>query len=93
MRDRLVFLSTSEEALKVYQALTDSMKADGLKQRSHVPPYATELGSAPLQQVQYIYYNNNLFNTIVDNRKDKTILLFKSFTSCLFGCSCCWKRS
>uniref|UniRef100_A0A3Q0SU44 Poly [ADP-ribose] polymerase n=1 Tax=Amphilophus citrinellus TaxID=61819 RepID=A0A3Q0SU44_AMPCI len=51
VRDKLVFLSTSEEALEVYQALTDTLEASGLQKRSRFPPSAREIGSAPLQQL------------------------------------------
>ncbi|XP_030580308.1 protein mono-ADP-ribosyltransferase PARP4-like [Archocentrus centrarchus] len=51
VRDKLVFLSTSEEALEVYRALTDTLEASGLQKRSRFPPSAREIGSAPLQQL------------------------------------------
>ncbi|XP_014186365.1 protein mono-ADP-ribosyltransferase PARP4 isoform X2 [Haplochromis burtoni] len=51
VRDKLVFLSTSEEALEVFQALRDSLEASGLRRQSRFPPSACEMGSAPLQQL------------------------------------------
>ncbi|XP_013770398.1 poly [ADP-ribose] polymerase 4 isoform X2 [Pundamilia nyererei] len=51
VRDKLVFLSTSEEALEVFQALRDSLEASGLRRQSRFPPSAREMGSAPLQQL------------------------------------------
>lgn len=47
----LVFLSTSEEALEVYQALRDTLQASGLQLRTSISPQAPDLGSAPFQQV------------------------------------------
>ncbi|XP_047457616.1 protein mono-ADP-ribosyltransferase PARP4 isoform X5 [Mugil cephalus] len=51
VRDMQVFLSSSEEALEVYQSLRDSLEASGLQKRSCVPPQAKNLGSAPLHQL------------------------------------------
>ncbi|XP_070770875.1 protein mono-ADP-ribosyltransferase PARP4 [Enoplosus armatus] len=51
VRDMLVFLSTSEEALEVYKALRETLQATGLQLRSSIPPQARGLGSAPLQQL------------------------------------------
>ncbi|XP_044072757.1 protein mono-ADP-ribosyltransferase PARP4 isoform X2 [Siniperca chuatsi] len=51
VRDMLVFLSTSEEALEVYKALIETLQATGLQLRSNIPPQAQDLGSAPLQQL------------------------------------------
>ncbi|XP_039870516.1 protein mono-ADP-ribosyltransferase PARP4-like isoform X1 [Simochromis diagramma] len=51
VRNKLVFLSTSEEALEVFQALRDSLEASGLRRQSRFPPSAREMGSAPLQQL------------------------------------------
>uniref|UniRef100_A0A673BJM8 Poly [ADP-ribose] polymerase n=1 Tax=Sphaeramia orbicularis TaxID=375764 RepID=A0A673BJM8_9TELE len=51
VRDMLVFLSTSEEALETYQALRDSMKTTGLQLRSSSSLKSKGLGSAPLQQL------------------------------------------
>ncbi|XP_035770641.1 protein mono-ADP-ribosyltransferase PARP4, partial [Neolamprologus brichardi] len=51
VRDKLVFVSTSEEALEVFQALRDSLEASGLRRQSRFPPSAREMGSAPLQQL------------------------------------------
>lgn len=53
MRDALVFLSTSEEALEVYRALREALQADGLQLRSSLPLTPHDLGSAPLQQVRH----------------------------------------
>uniref|UniRef100_A0A3Q4BV00 Poly [ADP-ribose] polymerase n=1 Tax=Mola mola TaxID=94237 RepID=A0A3Q4BV00_MOLML len=49
--DMLVFLTTSEEALEVYEALRESFPATGLQLRSNIPARALDLGSAPLQQL------------------------------------------
>ncbi|XP_069011288.1 protein mono-ADP-ribosyltransferase PARP4 [Embiotoca jacksoni] len=51
VKDVLVFLSTSEDALQVYQALRDTLEASGLQSRSTAPPLVRDLGSAPLQQL------------------------------------------
>ncbi|XP_063743536.1 protein mono-ADP-ribosyltransferase PARP4 isoform X2 [Eleginops maclovinus] len=51
VRDMLVFLSTSEEALEVYKTLKETLQADGLQLRNNTPPQAPELGSTPLQQL------------------------------------------
>ncbi|KAJ0005779.1 hypothetical protein NQD34_015673 [Periophthalmus magnuspinnatus] len=51
VRDHMAFLSKSEEAVAMFQDLTDSMKTDGLKQQRDVPPQVSEIGSAPLQQL------------------------------------------
>ncbi|XP_059198459.1 protein mono-ADP-ribosyltransferase PARP4 isoform X2 [Centropristis striata] len=51
VRDKLVFLSTSEEALEVYKTLREILQATGLQLRNNVPPQACHLGSAPLQQL------------------------------------------
>ncbi|XP_061580075.1 protein mono-ADP-ribosyltransferase PARP4 isoform X2 [Cololabis saira] len=51
VKDQLVFASTSEEALDVYEALRDSLEASGLQERSSPPPQVLDLGSAPLQQL------------------------------------------
>ncbi|XP_023286599.1 poly [ADP-ribose] polymerase 4 isoform X2 [Seriola lalandi dorsalis] len=51
MKDMLVFLSTSEEALEMYQALRETFKTTGLQLRSSIPPQARDLGSSPLQQL------------------------------------------
>ncbi|XP_073329534.1 protein mono-ADP-ribosyltransferase PARP4 [Pagrus major] len=51
VRDMLVFLSTSEEAVEVYKELRDTLQASGLQLRSNIPPQARHLGSAPLQQL------------------------------------------
>ncbi|XP_029315004.1 protein mono-ADP-ribosyltransferase PARP4 isoform X2 [Cottoperca gobio] len=51
VRDMLVFLSTSEEALEVYKALRETLQDTGLQLRNNTPPQARDLGSAPLQQL------------------------------------------
>ncbi|XP_040003872.1 protein mono-ADP-ribosyltransferase PARP4 isoform X2 [Xiphias gladius] len=51
VKDTLVFLSTSEEALEVYQALRETLRAAGLQPRSNIPPQAWDLGSTALQQL------------------------------------------
>jgi len=52
LRDQLVFLSTSEEARDVYEALRKALEAAGMRKRSGLPPEASGLGSTPLQQVR-----------------------------------------
>lgn len=52
MRDALVFLSASEDAVEVYEAQRESLQAAGLQPRTSTPPQAPHLGSAPLQQVR-----------------------------------------
>lgn len=52
MRDQLVFLWTSEEALDVYLALRDHLTNAGLQLKTSIPAEAPDLGSAPLQQVR-----------------------------------------
>ncbi|KAM8854716.1 protein mono-ADP-ribosyltransferase PARP4 isoform 2-T2 [Spinachia spinachia] len=51
VRDVLVFLSASEDAVEVYQAQRESLQAAGLHPRTNTPPQAPHLGSAPLQQL------------------------------------------
>ncbi|XP_076603579.1 protein mono-ADP-ribosyltransferase PARP4 [Chaetodon auriga] len=51
VKDMLVFLSTSEEALQVYKALRETLQTTGLQLRSNIPPQTQGLGSAPLQQL------------------------------------------
>ncbi|KAM4558851.1 protein mono-ADP-ribosyltransferase PARP4 isoform 2-T2 [Odontesthes bonariensis] len=51
LRDQLVFPSTSEKAVDVFQALRNTLEAAGLRKRSGLPPEASGLGSAPLQQL------------------------------------------
>lgn len=51
MKDALVFLTTSEEALEVYKGLRECLLQTGLQQRRSIPAQAQGLGSAPLQQV------------------------------------------
>ncbi|XP_068429034.1 protein mono-ADP-ribosyltransferase PARP4 [Clinocottus analis] len=50
-RDTLVFLSTSEEAVQVYEAQRESLQAAGLQIRTGTPTLDQHLGSAPLQQL------------------------------------------
>ncbi|XP_069388712.1 protein mono-ADP-ribosyltransferase PARP4 isoform X2 [Paralichthys olivaceus] len=47
----LVFLSTSEDAVDVYQALRETWQAAGLQPRRSIPPLSGGLGSFPLQQL------------------------------------------
>ncbi|XP_033966298.1 protein mono-ADP-ribosyltransferase PARP4 isoform X2 [Pseudochaenichthys georgianus] len=49
VRDMLVHLSTSEEALEVYKILRETLQAEGLQLRNNTPPQAPDLGSDPLQ--------------------------------------------
>ncbi|XP_032423848.1 protein mono-ADP-ribosyltransferase PARP4-like [Xiphophorus hellerii] len=49
--DRLVFLSTSEEALDVYKVLSEELDRSELQRMSSLPAEAPHLGSAPLQQL------------------------------------------
>nr|XP_040056782.1 protein mono-ADP-ribosyltransferase PARP4 isoform X2 [Gasterosteus aculeatus aculeatus] len=51
VRDALVFLSASEDAVEVYEAQRESLQAAGLQPRTSTPPQAPHLGSAPLQQL------------------------------------------
>lgn len=51
MKDKLVFLATSEDALEVYLALREALQNTGLQLRLNIPPQAQDLGSGPLQQV------------------------------------------
>ncbi|KAL0963604.1 hypothetical protein UPYG_G00308500 [Umbra pygmaea] len=51
VQDKQVFLSTSEEALEVYQALSRELQVKGLSLRTSLPPDALNLGSANLQQL------------------------------------------
>uniref|UniRef100_H3DDY7 Poly [ADP-ribose] polymerase n=1 Tax=Tetraodon nigroviridis TaxID=99883 RepID=H3DDY7_TETNG len=51
VKEALVFPSTSEEALEVYECLRTSLLQSGLRQRRSLPAQARELGSAPLQQL------------------------------------------
>ncbi|XP_072253698.1 protein mono-ADP-ribosyltransferase PARP4 [Leuresthes tenuis] len=51
LRDQLVFLSTSEEARDVFEALSKALEAAGMRKRSSLPPEASGLGSTPLQQL------------------------------------------
>uniref|UniRef100_A0A667ZWZ0 Poly [ADP-ribose] polymerase n=1 Tax=Myripristis murdjan TaxID=586833 RepID=A0A667ZWZ0_9TELE len=51
VRDQLVFLSSSEEALEVYQTLRKQLQAADVQPRNTLPPQAWDLGSAPLKQL------------------------------------------
>lgn len=51
VKDQLVFVSTSEEALDVFEALRDSLESSGVQRESKVPPQVLGLGSTPFQQV------------------------------------------
>ncbi|XP_029386605.1 protein mono-ADP-ribosyltransferase PARP4 [Echeneis naucrates] len=50
-KDTLVFPSTSEEALEVYQALRKSFQATGLQLKNNISSQAMDLGSTALQQL------------------------------------------
>ncbi|XP_019715760.1 poly [ADP-ribose] polymerase 4-like isoform X2 [Hippocampus comes] len=49
--DMVTFPSTSEEAVEVYQALTDILLASGLRPWASIPPQDQNLGSYALQQL------------------------------------------
>ncbi|XP_010788877.1 poly [ADP-ribose] polymerase 4-like [Notothenia coriiceps] len=49
VRDMLVHLSTSEEALEVYKTLRETLQAEGLQLRNNTRPQAPDLGSDPLR--------------------------------------------
>uniref|UniRef100_A0A3P9Q1J7 Poly [ADP-ribose] polymerase n=1 Tax=Poecilia reticulata TaxID=8081 RepID=A0A3P9Q1J7_POERE len=49
--DQLVFLSTSEEAVDVYKALSEELERSELQRMSSLPAEAPHLGSAPLEQL------------------------------------------
>ncbi|XP_038577201.1 protein mono-ADP-ribosyltransferase PARP4 isoform X24 [Micropterus salmoides] len=51
VKDMLVFPSTSEEAVDVYEALREKLHTTGLQLMSKIPPQALDLGSNPLQQL------------------------------------------
>ncbi|KAM9850760.1 protein mono-ADP-ribosyltransferase PARP4 isoform 2-T2 [Aulostomus maculatus] len=51
VRDMLVYPSTSEDALEVYQTLAETLEESGLEPRTRIPTQALDLGSAPLQQL------------------------------------------
>uniref|UniRef100_A0A3Q1JHS3 Poly [ADP-ribose] polymerase n=1 Tax=Anabas testudineus TaxID=64144 RepID=A0A3Q1JHS3_ANATE len=51
VKDKLVFLPTSEDALEVYLALRENLQSTGLQLRSNIPSQAQDLGSGPLQQL------------------------------------------
>lgn len=53
VKDKLVFVTTSEDALDVYKTLRESLQTTGLQLRSNIPRQAPGLGSAPLQQVPH----------------------------------------
>lgn len=53
VKDMLVFVTTSEDALDVYKTLRETLQTAGLQLRSNVPPQAPGLGSAALQQVRH----------------------------------------
>lgn len=76
MRDMLVFLSTSEEALEVYQALKETLQASGLQPRTSIPPQAQDMGSSPLQQVRHTHSPH--IESAVDKEEDCIVCLFLS---------------
>ncbi|KAM9801744.1 protein mono-ADP-ribosyltransferase PARP4 isoform 3-T4 [Syngnathus typhle] len=49
--DMVTFPSTSEEAVEVYQILTETLLASGLRLWAGIPPQDQNLGSDPLQQL------------------------------------------
>ncbi|PWA26202.1 hypothetical protein CCH79_00013719, partial [Gambusia affinis] len=49
--DRLVFLSTSEEAVDIYKALSEELERSELQRMSSLPAEAPHLGSTPLEQL------------------------------------------
>ncbi|XP_054908980.1 LOW QUALITY PROTEIN: protein mono-ADP-ribosyltransferase PARP4-like [Poeciliopsis prolifica] len=49
--DQLVFMSTSEEAVDVYKALSEELERSELQRMSSLPAEAPHLGSAPLEQL------------------------------------------
>ncbi|XP_049583917.1 protein mono-ADP-ribosyltransferase PARP4 isoform X2 [Syngnathus scovelli] len=49
--DMVAFPSTSEEAVEVYQILTETLLASGLRLWAGIPPQDQNLGSDPLQQL------------------------------------------
>nr|XP_054590936.1 protein mono-ADP-ribosyltransferase PARP4 isoform X2 [Nothobranchius furzeri] len=51
VKDQLVFLSSSEEALDVYEALMDQLDSTEMERMTGVPPEVQHIGSAPLQQL------------------------------------------
>uniref|UniRef100_UPI0037E7B75D protein mono-ADP-ribosyltransferase PARP4 isoform X2 n=1 Tax=Semicossyphus pulcher TaxID=241346 RepID=UPI0037E7B75D len=51
VKDKLVFLSTSEDALDVYKTLRKTLQTTGLQLRSNFPLETQALGSDPLQQL------------------------------------------
>ncbi|KAM7406936.1 hypothetical protein PAMA_002913 [Pampus argenteus] len=51
VRDTLAFLSTSEDAVEMYQALQKTLQASGLQLRTGFLPQAQDLGSSALQQL------------------------------------------
>ncbi|XP_041662697.1 protein mono-ADP-ribosyltransferase PARP4 [Cheilinus undulatus] len=51
VKNTLVFLSKSEDALEVFKSLRETMLKTDLQLRSNFPPQAQTLGSAPLQEL------------------------------------------
>ncbi|KAM4608690.1 protein mono-ADP-ribosyltransferase PARP4 [Polymixia lowei] len=51
VRDKLVFLSTSEEAMEVYQALRKELQVKGHTLRNNLPSQVQDMGSAALKQL------------------------------------------
>uniref|UniRef100_A0A3Q1GJ99 Poly [ADP-ribose] polymerase n=1 Tax=Acanthochromis polyacanthus TaxID=80966 RepID=A0A3Q1GJ99_9TELE len=51
VKQKQVFPSTSEEAVKAYQVLKEEIEASGVKKKSVVPPQNQGLGSAALHQL------------------------------------------
>ncbi|XP_037095147.1 protein mono-ADP-ribosyltransferase PARP4 [Syngnathus acus] len=49
--DMVTFPSTSEEAVEIYQILTETLLASGLRLWAGIPPQDQNLGSDPLQQL------------------------------------------
>lgn len=52
MKDAMVFLDTSEEALECFKSLKEKLASSALQLRNDVPLQSHRLGSAPLQQVR-----------------------------------------
>lgn len=74
MKDMLVFLTTSEEALEVYKDLSETLPAAGLQLRTNIPPQALDLGSAPLQQVRHsLPISLQCFPTILSQARKITL--------------------
>ncbi|XP_075886999.1 protein mono-ADP-ribosyltransferase PARP4 [Nelusetta ayraudi] len=51
VKDTMVFLDTSEEALECFKSLKEKLTSSGLQLRDDVPLQSHRLGSAPLQQL------------------------------------------